>query len=264
MPRLRLRLRFGQLVSRRSLRSASAAPADDACPICLRADMAPEEAVALGACGHRVCHSCAAEYLRHAAAARRWPIPCVTCASPLSAVECIALLEGAEREALEAVALERGFHGARVRFCCNKRCAAPFEFEESPAAHGTEEGGRVRCPMCETVQCARCGVLPHPGRSCADVRAGESAGLGAGAGGSGGAGGGDGAEDVAMMALAEGWKRCPGCDTYVSKDLGCNHCQCLCGMAFCHRCLTPYLNDKKYEPGANIHGTPGCSCGLFS
>eukprot|EP00882_Tetradesmus_deserticola_P013925 GHRQ01014792.1.p2 GENE.GHRQ01014792.1~~GHRQ01014792.1.p2 ORF type:complete len:168 (+),score=34.79 GHRQ01014792.1:803-1306(+) len=73
-------------------------------------------------------------------------------------------------------------------------------------------------------------------------------------------------EDAAMLRMAQqqAWKRCPaaGCGHVVERSEGCNHMRCRCGVDFCYACGSAYRNS---QPSAdNVHGTPSCSCPLFS
>jgi E3 ubiquitin-protein ligase RNF144 len=262
---LRLRLRFSKRSSSRNLPGSSVvvepppppAPVElVACPVCFRDDVPPDEAVRPGACNHVACKACITEYLKAAAADRRYPVKCISCDDALPGQACVDVLDGEPKAVMEVLMLEREHHGVRVRFCCNTRCSTPFDYvEPEPAVAATEFGGRVTCPLCGMAQCARCNVPIHPGRSCRDVQAGAAAGS---------ALDGDGKEAVAILAVAEGWKKCPGCETYTSKDMGCNYCVCKCGIAFCFQCRMPYVSSNRHLPGANVHGIPGCKCGLYN
>ena len=41
------------------------------------------------------------------------------------------------------------------------------------------------------------------------------------------------------------YKKCPGCHSYVSKTMGCNHITCRCGEHFCYRCCKGLLVNSK-------------------
>lgn len=43
---------------------------------------------------------------------------------------------------------------------------------------------------------------------------------------------------------------------------GCNHVACVCGCSFCYACGVPYRDDTP--TAVNTHGTPGCTCALFT
>jgi E3 ubiquitin-protein ligase RNF144 len=259
--RLRLRLRAPSAAAAAAAAPAAAATAAPApaCPVCLRETLLAEERVAPCARGCALCAACLRAYLKTAADARRWPVPCVSCGEPLDGRVCVEALEGEEaaQDVMERVLLEREFHGERVRFCCNPNCSAPFEFVEAEdPVRETEYGGRVVCPLCGVDQCVRCGRVEHAGRRCEGT-------AGGGGGAAGRAGDADGSVALAETAAVEGWRRCPGCDSYTSRDVGCNYCVCKCGVAFCFRCGVEYRSRHRHRPGANVHGVPGCRCSLY-
>lgn len=75
---------------------------------------------------------------------------------------------------------------------------------------------------------------------------------------------GDGEGALTDLAVAEGWRRCPGCSTLCSKEIGCNHCVCMCFTRFCFHCGEKYIRKERTgAPNENAHGLPGCSCSLF-
>ena len=61
-----------------------------------------------------------------------------------------------------------------------------------------------------------------------------------------------GEEELISLAAAEGWKRCPGCSTFVSLRAGCNHITCACGFEFCFECGIPWERPKL------------CTCVLYT
>eukprot|EP00873_Tetraselmis_striata_P010054 jgi/Tetstr1/430318/TSEL_020143.t1 len=58
--------------------------------------------------------------------------------------------------------------------------------------------------------------------------------------------------ELISLAAAEGWKRCPGCATFVSLKSGCNHITCACGYEFCFACGIQWASPKP------------CTCVLYT
>ena len=62
----------------------------------------------------------------------------------------------------------------------------------------------------------------------------------------------EGEEDLVNLAADEGWKRCPGCKTFVLLKSGCNRITCVCGHEFCFECGMRWTIPKP------------CTCVLFT
>lgn len=91
--------------------------------------------------------------------------------------------------------------------------------------------GHITCPGCKLVYCAKCGNKAHGKDPCPP----PSSML------------------KWLKRNKRGTKRCPNCQTAVSKNGGCNHMTCEvraggCGHEFCWLCLGPF---------------PNCGCGHF-
>lgn len=166
-----------------------------------------------------------------------------------------AVLSGEERATFDELRVGRFLDPARLLYC--PKCATPAEI---PVAEADEEQlTRTSCPdpACGAELCAACRVAWHEGLTCeqwlalpAAQRAPEE-------------------EAARRLAASRGWMPCPACSAVVERIDGCNHVVCsapgptgvVCGTAFCYRCGVRYLDSV--ETGANVHGSPGCACGLF-
>lgn len=212
-----------------------------ACPVCLETVPDVEFAPA-SACGHRCCVTCATTHLQVFVTESRWPPLCAVCRDPLTLDYSLDVMRrsGADTVRLEQLCIMR--EHMNVVYCSNASCASPLDH-----VPGSQTGAEmVVCPLCNQKTCSLCNAQWHPDSASCEVA------------------GRDG-EDACLVNLAaeNRWKRCPGCRTYAEKELGCNHCVCICGTHFCFRCGTPYLSTQRDTPTSNMYGQPGCDCNLF-
>ena len=97
------------------------------------------------------------------------------------------------------------FAGDRL-YCSNPNCCTFLGSSE-----GRLSVSAIKCPHCHVNTCPRCKDPAHPGEGC---------GVGA----------------LQALAISEEWQTCPGCNTVVELNLGCNHITCRCGTQFCYLC----------------------------
>ncbi|WIA13220.1 hypothetical protein OEZ85_006812 [Tetradesmus obliquus] len=212
---------------------------------------------AAGRCGHHFCQECMRRYACEQVQARRYPL---CCPSP-SCQECLAhedvlqlLQDQPALQVYEMLVMEHCIDSSLRAYCPYKDCSCLLERpgDEDEAAAGGQDLP-FECPACQRTFCLSCGITGwHTGMTCAQFQAlpPELRSV----------------EDAAMLRMAQqqAWKRCPaaGCGHVVERTEGCNHMRCRCGVDFCYACGSAY---KDSEPTAdNVHGTPACTCPLFS
>jgi E3 ubiquitin-protein ligase RNF144 len=180
--------------------------------------MAPSEAHRGGAaCAHAFCRPCLSGHVRAkvetgTGAVVRCPDP--SCAGTLDPELCRAALPSDVFERWCAKLCESMFLGARRTYCPFPDCSEMMVADEDG---GGGEGcvTQSECQVCRRLFCARCGVAPwHAGVTCDEYQRLAR--------------GDRGREDMMLYEMAEGmkWKRCPSCQFFVEKVVGCQHINC--------------------------------------
>lgn len=216
------------------------------CPICF-CDIPAEERFIPAQCDHAVCKGCMTAYLVAVAKeTKRYPISCPCCSVQVEYDRCLALVAPQEdvHEALQNLILEKRYIDC-IRYCANPQCSAPFDFVSSPFVVGRIDEFKVHCPLCKQHTCVKCKVPWHADTPCSEqttdaVQSG-----------------------VSVLAKKKKWQACPKCANVIDRPKSdCYFVNCTCGCSFCHNCGLAY---KSVLPtSSNCHGTPACSCGLFT
>ena len=205
-------------------------------------------------CQHWVCRPCMTKYCENEADNQRSAV--VKCVHPdcggratnalceeLLGVHSVALSKLRQAQAISIIPVEK-----RI-YCPNRECSAVFERPEEGEIDGWP---RAQCSHCHKALCVRCGVPWHEALDCGAFQS-LPAHLRQ-------------AEDIALLQHArdKGLRSCPRCRELVERQGQdqCNFVECRCGCAFCYACGLAY---RSTAPTAhNVHGTPGCECGLFT
>lgn len=204
-------------------------------------------------CQHWVCRPCMTEYCEKEADNRQAVVKCVhpecagcapdTLCEDLLGAQSLALSKLRQAQAMSIIPVEK-----RI-YCPNRECSAVFERPEEGEIDGWP---RAQCPHCHKALCVRCAVPWHEGLDC-DAFQSLPAHLRA-------------AEDIALLQHARdtGLRSCPRCRQLVERQGQdqCNFVECRCGCAFCYACGVAYRSTA--QTAQNVHGTPGCACGLFT
>ncbi|KXZ46776.1 hypothetical protein GPECTOR_40g510 [Gonium pectorale] len=224
-------------------------PADQV--LCAGSD-APSSSTAPAGCGHYFCAACMTQYVRGAVKDRKFPVTCPMgtgrCKSGLSREAILALLHDTPEDvqAFQRTEAASALDPAHTIYCPHKACSSPMmRPDDLPPDQPSA------CPACRRAFCARC-LVPgwHKGYTCAAFQALPPHLRSA--------------EDAAMLQYSaqQKWKQCPQCRLTVERSEGCNHRLCRCGRNFCYACGKRYQDTKP--TAANVHGTPGCECQLFT
>eukprot|EP00930_Biecheleria_cincta_P008294 TRINITY_DN10970_c0_g1_i1.p1 TRINITY_DN10970_c0_g1~~TRINITY_DN10970_c0_g1_i1.p1 ORF type:complete len:843 (-),score=82.33 TRINITY_DN10970_c0_g1_i1:311-2788(-) len=227
------------------------------CNICYD-DIATQNLVAVGACGHQLCVDCAVGYVRSALGnvadsvkpqGLRCPMSSgsPSCTTFLSTIVVRQQLidRGSTNEAaaesltfedvdrLERFVEESSIPVHRRFYCVNEKCARLLSIDLHSLLASTSP--RFECEHCGMHQCARCKVLWHGALSCDEVSSMQ---------GSADAGGQTSTADSRLIEVTS--KPCPQCGVRISHYHGhaCHHIRpgtgCLnCGHHFCYGCLQP-------------------------
>ena len=62
-------------------------------------------------------------------------------------------------------------------------------------------------------------------------------------------------QDATELATSEG-KKCPACENYMEKNMGCNHMSCPCGFQFCWLCLKDFYQNHQASTGYACNNKP--------
>ena len=166
-------------------------------------------------CGHYYCRDCLVAFVELCTRDETiFPLSC--CQNPIPVEDVLPTLS----LELASLFLQKNaefsvFVGDRL-YCSNPNCCIFL---------GSSEGGRrlllslssgIECPECLVKTCPRCKDPAHPD----DEGCGVSA--------------------LQALAICEEWQTCPGCNTVVELNFGCNHITCRCGTQFCYLCAAPW------------------------
>ena len=204
------------------------------------------------ACGHALCSGCFEPYLTSLVSIGRPEVACCQpeCNGAITIEQCIEVL-GSTPIILKLRQMQNEAALTHKVFCTNNKCGAVFDAVYATlGVNGVRNWPKVQCPRCCMGMCADCHVPWHQGVKCDsfqkipdDFR--DQADL-----------------DLLRLAAEQQFRKCPSCCELVEKRVGdCNWIECRCSCKFCYGCGVRY---KKHKPTANnVHGTPGCKCGLF-
>jgi hypothetical protein len=206
------------------------------------------------ACGHCVCIECFESYLEKSlVSAGKSEVKCcqLDCIGIVTMEQCTEVLgPNSSLEKLKSMQAENAL--GRKAFCVNKSCGAVFDATYATlGVGGAKNWPMVQCPRCKTSMCVDCHVPWHKGLNCTSFNQlpehlKDEA-------------------DLALLRLAseEQFRKCPSCGELIVRHEGdCNWIKCRCSCKFCYGCGAKYKNHT--ETANNVHGTPGCKCGLFT
>jgi len=198
---------------------ANAAPAMFCCGICLEEQL--EDHVArVDNCKHAFCRECVRNYIISKVDEHRFPILCPICVAeeghnePQVITDAFIQQVGIEDkrykiyEELQMASFPIILH---CRQCKQSAFVDRQEYRESVL---------LVCPLpnCRHAWCKACQqtiTIAGPKHSC------------------------DGLSELEHLMKQRGWKHCPGCQTPIWKDSGCNHMSCMspgCNTHFCYLC----------------------------
>lgn len=123
-------------------------------------------------CRHSFCQDCTLSYLMKITEV---PISCLhnECNCQLHSHAVLSVLETAvavtdehrrKRETLQRLYVKHESIST-LAYCSNRDCATPFDFEPGSSTDDPQ-ANKIRCPLCGTFTCARCGVQWHEGMTC--------------------------------------------------------------------------------------------------
>ncbi|KAG9119510.1 hypothetical protein FRC07_005429 [Ceratobasidium sp. 392] len=188
------------------------------CDICQ--DTEPEVDVAIvEGCGHRFGRDCLKGFISSCLANGKFPILCPTCAAEGESSSTISswLAESvgiSEDEFARWTQFELAAYSFELECTqCERRYMVSREDYNDPS---TKEF-RCAMPDCDHTWCKSCSTTIEKGQkhTC------------------------DGSAELTRLMEKEGWKTCPGCNTPIEKNEGCNHISCTtpaCNTHFCYVC----------------------------
>ncbi|KDQ58690.1 hypothetical protein JAAARDRAFT_34527 [Jaapia argillacea MUCL 33604] len=200
------------------------------CGICL--DKCPEEDVAtFQNCSHLFCRDCERGYIRSKLEDGRFPIFCPTCM--------------AANDKNPA-----GEHGVITEDLVQQIGLTEKEYAKFEEYQLAEFSVILHCRRCKNtlfvdkqeLQATTTIVCPLPGcahvwcKSCSQTIEGDAKHSC------------DGSSELKHLAQEKGWKYCPGCQTLIEKNLGCNHMTCTspgCNTHFCYVCGGSIVRSVK-------------------
>lgn len=159
------------------------------------------------ACEHMICFACLGEFF--AAIMTDFSLaPAKCCQQELPEVAPVLALPREELHKYIKVLIEK--QATAKMFCPNPRCSVFIDLDGF--------SGSIQCPACPWVLCVGCHGEAHPDVSCEEHELKKSE------------------DSLKHLANHKGWKRCPGCRTFVQLKHGCNHMTCVCRYEFCYEC----------------------------
>ncbi|KAB5589515.1 Zinc metalloprotease [Ceratobasidium theobromae] len=237
------------------------------CDICQ--DTEPEVDVAIvEGCGHRFGRDCLKGFVSSKLSDGRFPIVCPTCVTGESGgtigVVSSSLAESVgmtEEEYTRWTQLELAAYSFAIE-CTH--CGRSYMVSREDYNDPSTKEFTCAMPDCDHVWCKSCSTTIEKGKThtC------------------------DGSAELTRLMEREGWRKCPGCQTPIEKNEGCNHITCTtpaCNTHFCYVCggmviqsvirneineaiMQHFANCKLFDvpdevaPGAVYDGAPGGDC----
>jgi hypothetical protein len=164
-------------------------------------------------CGHK-CHTACVTHLFDCATRNESLFPPSCCGHPIP----LRTVRRHLPSALLALFLEKRHEWSTVNrvYCANRTCG---RFLGRKDERRRPRAFRCSGRGCRTRTCARCKRRVDFGGVEHDCEC-------------------DGDPDAGVMKLSRdaGWRRCPGCESMVERNAGCNHMTCRCRTEFCYVC----------------------------
>jgi hypothetical protein len=220
------------------------APPTFECVICM--DHHPlEEIAVVEPCGHQYCRDTLRQYIITKLQENWFPVLCPICMSNEKNLKPSALTGAlAEEVGLSedefAVWISFEIAPFAIRVECPK-CKRPSRVDQ----HDYKLVSIVSCPRmnCDATWCKKCSQLitAISEHSC------------------------DGSKELDTLIQDQNWKRCPGCETPTSKEVGCNHMRCVvpgCNTHFCYECGAEIVKSvvrEEIERSVEKHYRKACT-----
>ena len=148
-------------------------------------------------CDHYYCRNCLVALVElFTRDESLFPLRC--CQDPIPAAGVLPILSLTLRSLFQQKNAEFSVFAGDRLYCSNPTCCTFLGSSE-----GRLSVSAIKCPHCHVNTCPRCKDPAHIGEGC---------GVGA----------------LQALAISEGWQTCPGCNTVVELNLGCNHITCWC------------------------------------
>mmetsp|Transcript_24254 Transcript_24254/g.48245 ORF Transcript_24254/g.48245 Transcript_24254/m.48245 type:complete len:692 (+) Transcript_24254:64-2139(+) len=216
------------------------------CFICMDDDFTARQMFTVGNCGHQFCKGCMQTYVQTKVDSNQVGPQQMICPDPYCKAEQRSLTEDDVR---------RSFAASRYRFVLFLRKRNKWLVDSDPNMTWCHSctGGIVRLQpktwkwsigcnteTCNAKLCPRCGMQSHPFTTCSAAMV----------------------RHTGMRLRA--CKRCPGCNTMIDKDGGCNHMTCqLCRTQFCWLCRNPWgsggCKNRFCRPNDFLNRKLGCA-----
>ncbi|KAG8699708.1 hypothetical protein FRC08_005149 [Ceratobasidium sp. 394] len=191
------------------------------CDICQ--DTEPEIDVAIvEGCGHRFGRDCLKGFISSRLADGKFPIVCPTCAAEGTNGGELGVVSSWLAESVGITEQEftrwTQFELAAYSFALEcTQCGRSYMVSRDDYNDPSTKEFRCAMPDCDHVWCKSCSTTIEKGQThtC------------------------DGSAELTRLMEKEGWKTCPGCNTPIEKNEGCNHISCTtpaCNTHFCYVC----------------------------
>ncbi|CAH1417539.1 unnamed protein product [Lactuca virosa] len=190
------------------------------CGICMDTKALPEIFSNAKVWGHLFCSDCISQYvsvkIKENIAKVKCPDP--TCKGIIGPEVCRDIVPKEVLERWEDALCESMILATQKFYCPFKDCSAMLVDDSGETVTSSE------CPNCNRLFCAQCKVAWHSGMDCKEFKSLKKDERNP--------------EDLMLMQLAKNkkWKRCPSCNFYVEKQIGCHRISCRCGNHFCYGC----------------------------
>ncbi|CAF2102579.1 hypothetical protein HID58_019905 [Brassica napus] len=213
-------------------------PSSMLCMICMD-EKSPSD-MFRGNCTHSYCTECTVRYVETKIGENVAGIKCpdVDCTHLIEPNTCRDLIPRNLMERWDKALCELLFMSSGKVYCPFENCSAMMVVEG-----GDDKVTLTECPSCHRLFCAQCKVTWHEGIGCKEFqRVGNTKKkcrviL-------------NGILNIAkgkekkknvdklliQLAKKKQWRRCPSCNFYVEKLVGCMHISCRCGFEFCYGC----------------------------
>ncbi|CAN7002419.1 unnamed protein product [Brassica rapa subsp. trilocularis] len=213
-------------------------PSSMLCMICMD-EKSPSD-MFRGNCTHSYCTECTVRYVETKIGENVAGIKCpdVDCTHLIEPNTCRDLIPRNLMERWDKALCELLFMSSGKVYCPFENCSAMMVVEG-----GDDKVTVAECPSCHRLFCAQCKVTWHAGIGCkqfqrvGNTRKKCSVIL-------------NGILNITkgkekkknvdklliQLAKKKQWRRCPSCNFYVEKLVGCMHISCRCGFEFCYGC----------------------------
>lgn len=173
------------------------------------------------------CKVCFARYVKDKLSAAQYPIPCMFCEQQLTYNEVDSSLQTfGMKHMFEQASLQKGLlMTGEYRHCPRPNCTG--------GALGVKpQDLRAMCNVCQLPFCVPCQDVDHPNQTCQEAKQHLKP-----------------EEKESETVKANESKKCPKCQTFISKNKGCDHVRCVkCGYNFCWICMGEWFRGHHHRP----------------